>query len=400
MAIGMVSMSPPVAAAAAWAMVFQQVMMCRGLDENSAISFTGLSIGDDERKWLRGAIVGNLLIIIGQAVLVMILAMVVVAVARSRDPKSQFIRVLGVLQWPNVMHITVGALLQLSMTGAVSLIGTNGSVQDFVLSIVAIGFFVVYTVRIVYVLYKAHKEARGANRRWQMAQSLGAESFVFGNYKLAWFAGYETVNALVIGVIAGFPPNQTICIFQIWAVFAASLLILCIIAYYRPMKTILGQIFTGAIQLLTFSAANAMLVAHYVPEQQNASFNAATILLLMMPLAALLKAITDIVAFFRNGQSLWARLFVDDKDDFEWDYDDGEGDDDELGEELMPTQAVDENADLEAFLAAVEVSPEVAEQKLKKGKKPPPAPPAPEPPAPANEEKPMNEDELFNMLKI
>lgn len=399
MAFGMVSLSPPVAAAAAWAMVFQQVMMCRGLDENSAISFTGLSIGDDERKWLRGAIVGNLLIILGEAFLVMIFAVVVVAVARNRDPKSQFVRVLGVLQWPNVMHITVGALLQLTMTGSVSLLGTNGSVQDYVLSFVAIGFFFLYTVRICYVLYKAHKETTGGNRRWQMAQSLGAESFVFGNYKLTWFAGYETVNAFIIGIIAGFPPNQTICIFQIWAVFAASLLILCIIAYYRPMKTIFGQIFAGAIQLLTFSAANAMLVAHYVPEQQTSARNAATILLLIMPIAALLKAITDIVAFCRNGRGMWDRLFQSDKDNFEWDYSDEEHDE-ELGEELMPQQAVDENADLEAFLAAVDVAPEVAEKKLKKGKKPTPPTSSVQAEEPPAEDRPMNEDELFSMLKI
>ncbi|CUG91643.1 DGF-1-like protein, putative [Bodo saltans] len=367
---GIILASPPVAAAAAWAMIFQQLMLCKSLAENSAISFTGLTIGGDGLRYLRGAIIANFAIVAAQAVVVMVIGGVVAVAARSRDPKARFVRTLGVLQWPQVMHISISALLLLNMTASVALVGGDGAAEDYFLAILGASCCVGYALQMCVKLYATHRaaKAQGNNRQWHVAQSLGSDHFIYGNYKRPWFAGYEAANSVVIGLIAGLPSGSLICELQLWAIFVASLIILCLVAYYRPMKTLLSLVFVGAIHLLTFIAANAMLLAHYVPSQRTSAFNVATIVLLVIPLVALLKAVTDITAFVMHGRVLFDRLTMSDKSLYDFGEDDGQDDDEE---ELAPKQEVGavatEADDLNTFLLAIDA--EGAKETMRKKNK-------------------------------
>jgi len=352
---GMILASPPVAAAAAWAMIFMEIMLCQNLAENSAISFTGLTIGDDDARYLRGAIVANFIIVVAQAIIVMIIGGVVTAIVRSGHAKQQFQRTLAVLQWPNVMHISIGALMLLTMTASVSLLCNAMRSADYLLGVIGAAGCTLYTVSICYRLYEAHRQSNGNNRKWQVAQSLGSKHFVFGNYKRPWFAGYETANNWLVGIIAGLPAGSTICSLQMWVVWIASLIIIGVIVFFRPMKTRLSLIFVLAIQVVTFLAANAVLVSKYIPSQRNSALNAATVLLLVIPLVALLKAITDIVAFFTAGRALLKQLLSVDASLLDMDANDVEeqGSDSDL--EL--TKPADPDGDeLSEFLLALDAT--------------------------------------------
>lgn len=400
---GIIVASPPVAAAAAWAMIFMEIMLCQNLGENSAISFTGLTIGDDSPRYLRGAIVANLLIVAAQAVVVMAIGGVVVVLVRSGYPKQQFQRALAVLQWPNVMHISIGALMLLTMTASVALLCNAVRPVDYLLGVIGAAGCTGYTISICYRLYEAHQLSRGKNRRWQVAQSLGSKHFVFGNYKRPWFAGYETANNWFVGIIAGLPAGSTICSLQMWVVWVASIVIICIIVFFRPMKTRLSLIFVLAIQVLTFLAANAVLVSRYVPSQRNGALNAATVLLLVIPLVALLKAITDIVAFVTTGRALAKQLLSVDASLLDMDADE-DGSDSDDGLAKKPTEA--EGDELSEFLLAIDAPSTVQKRQAKPSLAPSdefPVTPVDEPhapPAAPRQQQPLNEDDIFASLGI
>jgi hypothetical protein len=402
---GIILASPPVAAAAAWAMIFQQMMLCKSFAENSAISFTGLTIGSDGLRYLRGAIIANFAIVIAQAVIVMLIGAVVVVAARSRDPKARFVRTLSVLQWPQVMHISISALLLLNMTASVALLGGDGTAEDYFLAILGASCCVGYALQMCVKLYTTNRAARaqGNNRQWHMAQSLGSDHFIYGNYKRPWFAGYEAANSVVIGLIAGLPSGSIICELQLWAIFVASLIIVCLVAYYRPMKTLLSLVFVGAIHVLTFIAANAMLLARYVPAQRTPAFNVATIVLLVIPLVALLKAVTDITAFVMHGRVLFDRLTMSDKSLYDFGEDEEQVDDEE---ELAPKQdveAINETDDLNTFLLAIDAegAKEAARRKNKRTtgfSSPQPVESQESSSAPGQEA--LGDDEIFASLKL
>ncbi|CUG25536.1 DGF-1-like protein, putative, partial [Bodo saltans] len=213
------TVSPAAAAAAALSLIMQQIMLCRPLYENSAVSLAGLSIGDGDPMYLRGALVTNLLVVLCEAVLVSAFAAGIIVYSKSTMNAMRFWRVMEMLQWPNVMHISVSALLQLSTTAAVSLMSIADTVEDGGAAVLAFSCCFGYTVWITRQVYVMHKRTTGSARKWNMAEGLTTSGFVFGDYSKAWFVALETVVSFLVGLVAGIPPSLEVCLVQLFFIF-------------------------------------------------------------------------------------------------------------------------------------------------------------------------------------
>jgi hypothetical protein len=355
------TVSPAAAAAAALSLILQQIMLCRPLYENSGISLAGWSIGVGDPRYLRGALATNALVVLAEAVLVGLFAIVIIVYSKSRPNSIRFWRVMEMLQWPSVMHISISALLQLSTTASVSLISITATVEDGVLALAGLGFCLFYTIWICRQVYRIHRLTKESARKWDVAQGLGTSGFVFGDYLKPWFVGVETTCAFLIGVIAGVPPTLEICLIQIFCIFFISLFLVLMIAYHRPFKTIVGTVFAGLVHGLVCMAALALLIGRFTRNPKQ-PYTAATFLLMFIPVAALLRGSWDIIAVCRNARVWWERATTAEcLQEMPWDlekdeYEDAVSSEDEEMLNFGVAAPVKDAASLEAPLLAATAS--------------------------------------------
>jgi hypothetical protein len=271
----------------------------------------------------------------------------------------RFWRVMEMLQWPNVMHISVSALLQLSTTASVSLMSISETVEDGLGAVVAFSCCFAYTVWITKQVYVMHKRTTGSARKWNMAEGLTTSGFVFGDYAKAWFVALETIVFFLVGLVAGIPPSLEVCLVQLFFIFFASLFMLAMLAWHRPYKTHIGLGFALAVHAFITLAAMSLIIGRYT-RNPEAPYSVAAFCLLFIPVAALLRGCWDIFSVGRNARGWWERATsAECLQDMPWDqnddeYVDGESSEDE---ELLNFGVAAPDKELNALPSTVDIPP-------------------------------------------
>lgn len=298
-----VTLSPAAAAAAALSLIMQQIMMCKPMYESSGISLMGLTIGSDQARYVRGAIITNALVVTGEAVVVCLLAIGIIVASGNRLTTVRYWRTMEILQWPNVMHITISALLQLTTTASIGLVIIAGSFLDGALAVAGILSCFAYTVWLCRQLYKDYFR----DQKWDVAEGLGTAGFVFGDYCKPWYAGLECIAYFLIGVIAGIPASNKICNIQMWGFAVMAFIMLVALSAIRPYASKIGFAFAFSVWGFIFMAAASLLAGSYATDP-SIPYAVASFCLLAIPVAAMARGLYDAYSVFRYAKSWWARV--------------------------------------------------------------------------------------------
>lgn len=290
-------------AIAALTLNMQQLYLCQPVTDIDQFDITRWKIGDDERATMRGAIVGNVLIVVGQA---FVMCVVIPAALwwnmRIGDLTlaEDFKRLLRVLQLPTSLQITVSAVLQLIVAASVSLFRMSSEAGDIALGVFGLLLPLVYVILVTYRAVRIYLIRKGAFNLASLDQPIfrlprEEDEFLFGEYDKPWYAAAETIFLLLIGVICGTPPVEADdCSSQILAVAFISFVSGVMILYYQPMRTTEGQVAALLVRLLTITMCCCNIVMSRSRQNQVRAMQGAAMCLLLLSVLALMRALFDL----------------------------------------------------------------------------------------------------------
>lgn len=304
---------------AAMALNMQQLMLCQPLTDTDQFDVTGMLIGDDDKANMRGAIIGNVVVVIGQFFLMMCVMPPALHWNKKIGDltvKEDFFRILRVLQLPTSMHVSVSAVLQLIVAASVSLFRMSDAPADITLGVFGMLVCAAYTLMICYRAVRIYIDRRGF---FKFPKSLmlpirvlpkEEDQFLYGEYDKPWYAGFETFFLLVVGLICGSPTAVPYdCTPQYMALAFISVVSAVIILYYRPMATMAGQVWAVLLRVVTIVMCGCSHVMTRSRENQFQALDGATICLLLITAFAFGRALYDLRRAYRGLPWLIRAIF-------------------------------------------------------------------------------------------
>lgn len=308
---------PAASSICALALTLQQLFLCQPQTESTQFDVTRLEIGDDEIKMLRGAVVGNFAVVVGQLLIMFFIAIAgVIWNLRIGDITAwdDFRRIFRLLQFPTSLHVTASAMLQLLMAAAVALFKVSTAYEDILLGAGGVLVCFSYTILICHRAVQIYLERRGnflkSFKLPIMVLPREEDNFLYGEYDMPWYAGLETITLLLIGTASGTPTLRPYdCTSQLWAVVFLSLVSMVVLLVLRPMRTMVGQVGALLLRVLTIVMCGcAIVMATSVPEQIRAQ-NGAAVCLLLMVCIGLLRAVVDVKRLYIGFPRLMRQIF-------------------------------------------------------------------------------------------
>jgi hypothetical protein len=305
---------PAASSISALALTLQQLNLCQALNDTTQFNVLGWSIGSDDRAVMRGAVIGNVLIIFAQFVLLCAIAGVAYTVNDTKSFVREVSRVFTLLQWPTVMHITVGAVLQLTVAASVSLFRMTNAYFDMIIAtlgfLLCVGYPLMIAVRVRQIYLDVFGNLMFLSTREILLLPRPQDQFLFGEFSKPWYAIFESIFLLLIGIASGTPPAQPYnCDLQLYFVAVLTLISLALLLLFLPMRT--AQALAGAIavRVLTLVFIGSTFVATTSVSNQFTAQNGAIVSLLLLAIIGFCKGLWDIASVMRGGILLFRYLF-------------------------------------------------------------------------------------------
>jgi hypothetical protein len=344
--ISAITSSPTSAVSMARLTAMQAVLSCElQFDVSDAVNLISLTFGPNDGDQARGAIVGNVLIVVicgivltlGITIAVYLRRRIVakrsLEIEREQDEEKRkktmkawsFKTTMAIFHCPGAMAIPMSAILQPTLASAVALFYVNEWEGDIPLGIfgmvVCVGF-AAWVVKIVmwkfpcelqeHPKYQSRLESvttrggvrmvlfslLGASERWTYTSNPAwrkQHSLIFEDVRTPWYVALDVAASVVIGIVTGLPKSSTsVCIMQA-GFFFVTYVVLVGALWFRPMIQRAMTMFCLAMNTLGLVAASALLLYAIDKDTFPGGANVVSTCALIMSLLALIKTVSDIV---------------------------------------------------------------------------------------------------------
>jgi len=331
-----VAMNPAVAAQVVRLGFMRDAALCSGNPDGFAElsigqgSFIPFVVGSSSGLYMRGAVIGNLLILCGAVLVVFLVALVLGRSLRDDGGAFPFRLALQRVHCPSIFHAGVLVLMSGIVNNSVSLafLPTDGAKADNVLlCLLGCILSLVYCIWVTVILLhrfpcrlEVVSDARGKKRRGKLGETtIGAwffylneptvrwaprtpeflgwkrhNSMFFNDCRFAWFSLMELWSTFAFAALNGVNSTSTsFCTSQLGLILAFSVVQCSVGFIMRPMTTRIAGACQNALNILSAFVASLMIAGF-------ATSNDATILLctyiqLLALLLAMLKMVFDLV---------------------------------------------------------------------------------------------------------
>jgi hypothetical protein len=344
-----VSASPASAMAVTRLAILQALLSCDvDLTSNTGNSLLGLAIGPRTGAYMRGAVVGNTLIVVGFGAATAILVLCFLIYGRVVHGHA-FYRTAELLQAtfhvPGVLMLPIAAVCQPTLTACVQLVVLQPVEGDRVLGVlgmlVVVGLMMMPFTTVILAQFcleltpEAESKAAatetsssgggrqsaapavcvplrrlwrtlfGDRARWvPVAHDPGAAAWkkryipIFADCGTWWFPVADMWISAAVGVIGGLTlSNTNVCRGQLSVVGAAYLATLLLRLFVVKPLVLASKVYSVFIQLLGVVSCGAVTIALIQDEdQETVSVTVATYAMLLIALLSTLKSLTDLVA--------------------------------------------------------------------------------------------------------
>ncbi|MDP3794612.1 MAG: hypothetical protein Q8R13_01640, partial [bacterium] len=326
--VAAVSGSPATAATAARVASLQKLLVCAAsFTEEVDGSLTGLAVGPAHGAYLRGAMVGNALVVVGGfCALVVLAACVVAALGRKHSLGDALLA----LHWPSCAYPVAMAVLQPTASAAVTLLFAPLGGGDVALSVAALLLGCALVAAVARLLLGPAFPGSLAEREAAKPEDVGAagvlrralrsrflvssQHWVYADgrpsafkrrYMLllegvgrAWFPVLDVSLALASGVVLGVPPSAgpgtAVCVWQAAVMAAVFAALLVCGAVLRAVLSPFGTACCVLTNALGVVASLSLVVALSSPAQSARATDAAAACALMMSVVSGAKSLVDI----------------------------------------------------------------------------------------------------------
>jgi hypothetical protein len=344
--VSAITSSPTSAVSMARLTAMQAVLSCElQLDVSDAVNLISLTFGPDEGDQARGAIVGNVLIVVICGIVLTLGITIAVGlrrrivaersleIEREQDVEKRkktmkawtFKTTMTIFHCPGAMAIPMSAILQPTLASAVALFYVNEWEGDIPLGtfgmVVCVGF-AAWVVKIVmwkfpcelqeHPKYQSRLESvttrggarmvlfslLGASERWTYSSNPAwrkQHSLIFEDVRTPWYVALDVTASVVIGIVTGLPKSSTsVCIMQA-GFFFVTYVVLVGALWFRPMIQRAMTMFCLAMNTLGLVAASALLLYAIDKDAFPGGADVVSTCALIMSLLALIKTVSDIV---------------------------------------------------------------------------------------------------------
>jgi len=293
-------------------------------------SFVPLSVGSTSGLYMRGAVIGNLLILGGAVIVVTVIATVLGCWVMNDGTEGRFRAALQRLRCPSVFYSGVLVLMSGVVTNCTSLafLPNDGATAGNVLVVLlgyglSLGYCVWVTVTLInrfpcrlQLISAAHMKRRNGTFgettvgawfmyfneptvRWVPRTPAFAgwkrhNSMYFNDSRFAWYSLLELWSTFVLAVLNGVNvPATSFCVFQLSVILAVSVVQCAVGVIMRPATTRLAGACQNALNVL--SAFTASLVIAGLWTQNDDTIRIGTYIQLFALFLGLLKIAFDVV---------------------------------------------------------------------------------------------------------